>query len=355
MRKLGSCIILLFCILLEGNFVYANDSKKAFYTDITAYINDVAIPCYEVDGKVAIIAEDLENYGFDVNYNFQSTWQGKKPVLEITYQRKNISLKASENAEENNISLQNRKYSIYYGKEITVNYNPEQNKKTPGSFAFYLYPTNLSTTIYSSRNEIPCYNIGGKTMIFMDSLKMPDSYFTNANENNTDVLYYPEGKKVCFRYTPSWSICLVDGNDGNYRNEKVTVSRLLFAFNKNEQGNFDIINENMEYLDCHMDLEYDKELELSIDFVYDYELPQNQVNYQFPSFGSMVTNSADGVFERENTDFANEHLKLYINGKKLTINEVSRVPGNNHILYTFSFHEKMDNFEEIKTLKLICE
>lgn len=40
-------------------------------TDIKAYINGVEIPAYNIDGKLAVLVSDLNNYGFTTNYNDQ--------------------------------------------------------------------------------------------------------------------------------------------------------------------------------------------------------------------------------------------------------------------------------------------
>lgn len=366
MRKLVSYIILLFCFILTGNFVYADNTKKALYTDITAYINGVSIPCYEVDGKIAIIAEDLEDYGFHIEYSFESTWQGKKPILEITYHRKNISLNALENIEKNNISSEKQKYAeqyfIDYGKEITANYCPEQNKKEPGSVAFYLYQTNLSTRIYYYSNEIPCYSIGGKTMIFMDSLKKTETDIINY-ENNTNIIWHPEEKKIYFEYLPDWSVFLVNGNDGNYTNEDNIINDFSIQFTKNNEGNFDVIRKNIKYLDYNINLEYHKNealggLKLEIYSFYNENIPPRKLKYQFVNFDDITVyryDDYDDEYQKENIDFINEHIKLYINDKKLNIYSGIKNPGGNHIIYTFYFDEKISNFDEIQMIKLECK
>lgn len=38
-------------------------------TDITAYIDGYAIPSYNVDGHLGVVAEDLRSYGFSVLWN----------------------------------------------------------------------------------------------------------------------------------------------------------------------------------------------------------------------------------------------------------------------------------------------
>ena len=42
------------------------------YSDITAYINDKAIPTSVINGKTLVVVEDLANYGFDVAWNNSS-------------------------------------------------------------------------------------------------------------------------------------------------------------------------------------------------------------------------------------------------------------------------------------------
>ena len=38
-------------------------------TDIRAYINGAEIPAYNIDGKLAILVSDLNNYGFKTSFN----------------------------------------------------------------------------------------------------------------------------------------------------------------------------------------------------------------------------------------------------------------------------------------------
>lgn len=46
--------------------VYADVIGEALNTDITAYVDDVPIRSYNIDGWTGIVAEDLREYGFDV-------------------------------------------------------------------------------------------------------------------------------------------------------------------------------------------------------------------------------------------------------------------------------------------------
>ena len=49
-----------------------------YNTDIVAYINNYALPSYAANGTSLIVAEDLRNFGFDVE------WNGTERTLSIT-------------------------------------------------------------------------------------------------------------------------------------------------------------------------------------------------------------------------------------------------------------------------------
>jgi hypothetical protein len=53
------------CIALEPRGVIG----ELHTTDIQVTVNGVPIPSYGIDGKTAIIVEDLKHYGFDVSFN----------------------------------------------------------------------------------------------------------------------------------------------------------------------------------------------------------------------------------------------------------------------------------------------
>ncbi len=65
---------LLHVLCAAGGFAQSYD---AVYSDIVAWINHFPIPSYTVDGKTAVIAEDLPKYGFDV------TWDETSRILGI--------------------------------------------------------------------------------------------------------------------------------------------------------------------------------------------------------------------------------------------------------------------------------
>lgn len=340
MRKLVGCIILLFCFMLGENIVYASEKVigKVLTTDIIAYIDELAIPCYDIDGKIGIIAEDLKNYGFDVIYS------SKDNRLDITY-------KCIKQITANEIFHEKSPYFHYDEKSniltyisnlennfIGTNFRIEQNTNSAGLFVSNIYQTDISTRV--NDKEVPSYNIGGKTIILIDSL---DVY--------GNITWSSDKREIYFKYTPDWIINLV--NDG-YINEDRTISDFSIELNKNQYGGFDISSKNIEYLQEEINIGYFKTSGLVLGiYPNDFDLKSPcKVKYQFPSYADMTTDSSDGVYHRKNADFANKHIKVFINGKKLNICSVVKSIGNNHTDYHFYFDEKVKDFDEIQTLKL---
>ncbi len=71
MKRFLLAITLILSLSLE-TVVFADTNNiigTALNTDIVAYINNYAIPSYAVNGQSAIVAEELRNFGFDVNWD----------------------------------------------------------------------------------------------------------------------------------------------------------------------------------------------------------------------------------------------------------------------------------------------
>lgn len=61
-------VLALLCSCISGISVFAKNEKAALYTDFEVYICGVAFPCYEVDGEIMIVFEDLVKIGFDAQW-----------------------------------------------------------------------------------------------------------------------------------------------------------------------------------------------------------------------------------------------------------------------------------------------
>ena len=131
-------------------------------TDIVAKINGYDINSYNIDGKTAIIAEDLRNYGFNV------TWDGASRILAIR---------------QGNTRTVTSRY-------VAPKVSPAQFGKVSGNILY----TDIAT--YANDRWIPSFNIGGKTCIFLEDLAKVGygsiSYYDNIRvlEFTCDFLDY---------------------------------------------------------------------------------------------------------------------------------------------------------------------
>ena len=108
---------------------------EALHTDIVAYINHYAIPSYAVNGTSCIVAEDLRNYCFDVN------WDGATK-------------------------------SLYISRNAYTTPNGMTFKKTgkPGTKFTDLLKTDIS--VYANGKKLTSYAMNGYTMIPIEELTM---------------------------------------------------------------------------------------------------------------------------------------------------------------------------------------
>ena len=68
-----AAVVLVFSLML-ANTAYAQGriNGMVLKSDIKAYINGEPIMTYNIDGYTGVIAEDLRNYGFDVEWRADS-------------------------------------------------------------------------------------------------------------------------------------------------------------------------------------------------------------------------------------------------------------------------------------------
>ena len=137
-------LVLLMCVLISvsvcSGVLAANVGdivNQAVYTDIIARINNYDIASYNINGYTAVVAEDLRNYGFDVQ------WNDSERSLYIT--RANTSDVTS----------------IYEASKVPAS--------QCGKKAYDVLYTDIKT--YINGNCVNSYNIGGKTIIYIDDLK----------------------------------------------------------------------------------------------------------------------------------------------------------------------------------------
>ena len=120
----------MFIVLTSGSIgVFKRlENPEAVNTDKRVYINGFEIPCFEVNGKAVITAEDLGGYGFDV------IWNGEKQTLDIS--------RNSEYYDVNPVDI------------------PEHD---PGSHYADISPSDIS--VFFNKHRMGAYNINGYMLI----------------------------------------------------------------------------------------------------------------------------------------------------------------------------------------------
>lgn len=163
-----------------------------YYTDIVAYINNYAIPSYAASGTSVVVAEDLREFGFDVE------WNEEMRTLNIT-----------RNSD-----------TVPKGMEFEKNGVPSM------PFTNILY---TDIAVYANGERVPSYAINGYTMIPLESLTMFGDYVWNNDDrtlkltvDGLEMRSKPqeiERNTVDFRSPIAGGENLIDGLSANERYE----------------------------------------------------------------------------------------------------------------------------------------
>lgn len=312
MRKWISLLLCIGC-MLSSNVVYAaNITGQAVHTDIVAYINALPIPSYNINGQTAIVAEDLAQYGFFVQYDNAT---------------RSLSVDYFEN-----------------DNPITANYQREQNTKPIGSFAAYVYATDIVT--YVNGEKVPSYNIDGRTLIFIDALGVYG-----------DVTWYPAERKICYTYVPNWSYSISNWDRVTQADTSQDISGFSFEMSRNQAGDLIVTGENLQYFSNISLRGGRKPVTFAIQMYY------VDISY-YPLSGKALTiedlfwqmrNWNIGEELTKDTDFANAHMKVWINGEAVPVTYVARSIGNGHTDYSFTFDQQVKTLEEIQSIRIECQ
>lgn len=311
MRKWISLLLCICCMLPSTVVHAATITGQAVHTDIVAYINDLPIPSYNINGYTAIVAEDLEQYGFFVQYD-------------------NATRSLNVDYFENN-------------KPITANYQPEQNTKPIGSFAANVYATDIVT--YVAGEKVPSYNIDGRTLILMDEL-----------QKYGDVTWYPKERKICYTYVPNWNYGISDWNTATDTSKD--ISGFSFEMRRDQAGELSVTGENLQYF-SNISLSGGREPNVSfevqmyyVDISY-YTLSGDGLTIE--NLFQQMLNWDIGEELTKDTTFANAHMKVWINGEEVPVTYVARSIGNGHTDYAFTFGKQVKTLEEIQSIKITCQ
>jgi len=293
-------IFVLIIANMLGIGAYAQIIGSYVNTDIVAYINDMPIKSYNINGWTGIVAEDLSDYGFDV------VWSSEERTLQVGH----YFIQTPEYSELN-----------WQGNgDVTSTFVAEKNTKPVGSFAGSIYATDIKT--YIAGDEVTAFNIGGRTIIYIDEL----SRFGN-------VVWYENERKICYNYVRPWNIDLYEVD--YEANTSKNINSFSLNMTKNSNGEFETIGENLDYL-TYPKLSYNKKEGMCFGFSL-YQRVLFQTDELHNLLWSISTDRYDGEILAENADLANKHMKININGKPMTITRVTQGKGSGHTDFYFWF------------------
>ena len=147
--RLTAMAAALVMLLAAAMPVYADTIiDYVLYTDIRTYIGGVEISSYNINGYTAVVVEDLANYGFDV------VWNGSARTLTA-------------------------KRAV--GKAVTGSAVSSTSGGKVGDRAMPVYATDIKT--YFDGVEFKSYNVGGKTIVYVDDLA--NKYASDYKWNQT--------------------------------------------------------------------------------------------------------------------------------------------------------------------------
>ena len=148
MKKIICAVLILLSLC---NSVSAEIIGSGYATDIKAYIDYMMVPSYNIDGYTAVVVRDLEAFGFTVNWD--------ESTKTVSFYR-----------------------DFAKPLEPTV---PTYESRPVGTKVFDVYSTDIKT--FYRGQEIPSYNIGGKTAVRLRDIAMVGNAFFDINTKTVDV------------------------------------------------------------------------------------------------------------------------------------------------------------------------
>lgn len=301
MKKILFVPILLLSLILSGFTAYgATPIASAVTTDIVASINGAPIPCYNFFGQVAIFAEDLADYGFDVSYSHD------RRELYITY-------------DDN------------FHTPVTATYTPPQNRPI-GRLAYKVYPSNVTAMV--DGNKMSSFSADGKTLIYFKAL-----------EPYGDVVWNAENRTASFTSVALWKYTLPDSG----KDITASISDFSLTLTKNPSGSFDVSEKNMQYLTAPTltggRTPYTK-------FEFSLYMDVGEQTDEVSTLLYKMLNADLDKWITNDTALANEHMKVTINGEPVPVTWVSRSAGNGHSDYAFILGKKVKTLEDLQSISI---
>lgn len=297
--------LLLTLSLLAALPVFAQAADRVvgtiYHTDIVAQIDGAQIPSYNIDGSTGVVAEDLADYGFDVH------WDASARRLDIAPN----------------------------GAAFTASCQPAPNTHRVGSVAGKVYATDIKTYLLGA--EVPSYNIGGSTVILMDSLQTCGGVFWDASE-----------RTISLTTAQSWTAKLYEPDCE--ADVSAPIASVSLTAVRNEDGTFTTTGENLDYLD-DLTLSYDRQNGLRFK-VSLYQRTMSETGDLSRLLHAMKMVDYEGITYVETADEANLHMEVLVNGEAIPVTLVRHMVGNGHsdFIFTLDWYQS-----EVETFSITCK
>ena len=154
MKKILAVIMILLLLL---SFNVSADGGNIYISDIKVFIDYIWIPSYNLDGYSAILVRDLEDYGFDIDWN-EST-----KTVKVTYNGK-------------------KKVSPH-----TPQYYPPHEV---GMLRFGTYPSDIK--VYFEGRYVPSVNIGGRCAVKLRDINIGNTLGYDSQKKEAYIFYGKE-------------------------------------------------------------------------------------------------------------------------------------------------------------------
>lgn len=187
MKKLFSALLIIICMCVTS--VSAEIIGEVLCTDIGALIDDSPVESYNIKDYTYLVAEDLENYGFDV------VWDGKTRTLQISHNvRKGYEIALSK--EKINIKKSDIPMRKHYA---------------------YVYSTDIRT--FLDGKEIDACNIDGRTLIQVDNLTQYGEFYYNDERRMVELRIMKPSFEYGIKIAENKVETMVDFYPGKYRQQ----------------------------------------------------------------------------------------------------------------------------------------
>lgn len=207
-----TAVFLAFLIFLSFN-VYA-DSGNIYISDVKTFINYLWIESYNLDGTTAVMVRNLENYGYDID------WNEKTETVKVTF-----------NGE----------------KEITPHAPQYYPPHEIGILRFKTYPSNIK--VYFEGKEIPSVNIGGRTAIKLRDMDIENNIRYDSKKKEAYIRIGCEalsGKKL--EYINIFYEVLAQIVRGDYERIRIEAMIVSGAYDNKTMGDFKAYTEDLTSL-----------------------------------------------------------------------------------------------------------